>query len=148
MSLSLRVEQAGSADTGKCQCCGRTSRCVWGYVHSGQGALAAYFVHWTLGHVSDRGANIDLIIGRWGDSTNSDDRCAVSLAYRRLDTGPSFMVLDAATRDIAKNSLVGRALARTQVIGQPIADDVFAVCDAVWLQDPRITELHDKASQA
>src|SRR5262249_23260691 len=145
MSRSLRVEQAGSADTGNCQCCGRTSRCVWGYVHSDQGTLAAYFVHWTLGHVSSHGANIDLIVGRWGDNTSSDDRCAVSLAYRQLDTGPSFMVLDAATRDIAENSLVGRALARTQVIGHPICDDVFAVCDAVWMQDPRIIELHEKS---
>ena len=146
MSRSLRVEQAGSADTGKCQCCGRTSRRVWGYVYSGQTTLAAYFIHWTLGHVLDRGANIDFIVGRCGDGTNPDDRCAVSLAYRQLDSGPSFMVLDATTRDIAKNSLVGRALARTEVIGQPIADDVFAVCDAVWMQDPRIIELHENRS--
>jgi hypothetical protein len=116
---------------------------VWGYVHSGQSTLAAYFVHWTLGHVPDRGANIDLIVGPWGDNTSSDDRCAVSLAYRQLDTGPSFMVINAAERDIAKSSLVGRALNRSEVIGRPIADDVFAICDAVWLQDPRINELHD-----
>jgi hypothetical protein len=121
------------------------SRRVWGYIHSGPSALAAYFVHWTVGHVPDRGANIDLIIGRWGDNTNAADRYAVSLAYRQLDAGPSFMVLDAGDRDIAKSSLVGRGLSRAEVVGHPIADDVFAICDAIWIQDPRLLELHARA---
>src|SRR5262245_55514099 len=95
MVSEITIEPTGSKDTGVCDCCGRSSRRVWGLAYSDALCLAAYFVHWTLGHVPDRGANIDLIIGEWGEAATRDRRSALALAYRLMDTGPSIMVIDA-----------------------------------------------------
>lgn len=141
MTASITIELAGSNDTGTCDCCGRSSRCVWGYAYRDGAAVAAYYVHWTLGHVPDQGANIDLILGRWGDETTAGDRSFVALAYRLLDTGPSMMVIDAGTRPVAKGGIADKALRRDEVIGTSIAQEAFRVVDAVLAQDDRVAEL-------
>jgi hypothetical protein len=53
------------------------------------------------------------------------------------------MVIDAAGRHVAQSELVGKALARTDVMGTPLAREVFAFVDAVWLNDDRIREVSD-----
>jgi hypothetical protein len=100
-------------------------------------------VHWTVGHVFDHGAHVDLILGVWGDGTSAADRYAVSLEYRILDTGPGLMVIDSHNRPIAESDLVGHCLKRSYVIGGPFAASVFAVCDAVLDHDPRLAALWD-----
>jgi len=115
---------------------------VWGYVNQGETTVAAYFVEWTPGH-AEQAAHFDLILGKWGSESTSRDRKAVSLAFRRLQSGPAFMVINAADRPIATSSLISEALSREQVIGKPIAESVFAVCDAIFLKDDRIIELHN-----
>jgi len=103
--------------------------------------ISSYYVHCTLGHVDEQGPNFDFIIGAWGDSIPKSKRVAVSLQYRILENGPSFMVIDAAGRSIADSELVGRALLRADVIGKSISKDVFAYCDLVLAQDVRVAEL-------
>jgi hypothetical protein len=137
---SLEIEPGGSNDYGPCECCGNMSRRVWGLVSSPSGPVAAYFVHWTLTRVADHGANFDLIIGKWGDGASAADRDVVSLAYRLDDTGPSFMVIDAADRPVATGGLADRVLRRSQVIGRPIAEQAFAIVDAILAQDDRLAE--------
>ena len=141
MSAQLTIEPVDSSDYGPCPCCGDMSRSVWGYVYSGDDASAAYFVHWTLGQVVKHGAHIDFIVGRWGDGTTASRRSAVSLEYRIGDTGPSVMVIDAHGRNHADGTLAKRILRREDVIGKPLAKKVFALCDAVLLQDERLTEI-------
>jgi hypothetical protein len=51
------------------------------------------------------------------------------------------MVQDANARKIGSSPLVSRALDRNGVIGQPIAEQVLAICDAIYMCDPRISEL-------
>jgi hypothetical protein len=53
-------------------------------------------------------------------------------------------VIDAADRPISRSELVGAALARSQVIGTPIATRVFAICDAIFAQDTRLPILFDQ----
>jgi hypothetical protein len=141
MKAALRIEQTGAADVGPCDCCGRNSRRVWGLAHDDRCCLAAYFVHWTVGHAADRGVNIDLIMGKWGEGAGAEKRSAVALAYRMLETGPTLMVIDASERPMAESNLVGHVLSREQVIGTPIAEEVFAVADAILAQDDRIAEV-------
>lgn len=135
----ITIEPDGSHDTGVCPCCGRMSRRVWGYVRRDGDPFAAYFVHWTRGHVPEQGANIDVIVGDWGDGTTADQRVGVALLYRLLTTGPAMMVIDGAGR--FDSPLVGHALARTDVVNTPLAKDVFAVADAILDQDERVEEL-------
>jgi hypothetical protein len=137
----LSVELAGSNDYGPCKCCGNMSRRVWGFLVDGGATVAVYYVHWTIGRV-DHGASINLIIGRWGAETTRDDRAAVAVAFRIVQGEPQFMVVDAASRSEAKtSSLAANALQRTQVIGTPVAQRIFAMLDAIWLSDNRISEL-------
>jgi hypothetical protein len=137
----LCIEVTGSEDFGPCECCGSKSRTVWGFVQRGDVTEAAYFVHWTLGQVERHGANFDLIIGRWGDATDSKDRLAVSMELHGTCNGPMFTVIDSVNRPAAASDLVGKALARDEVIGTPLAKQAFELVDAIWLQDERIAEI-------
>jgi hypothetical protein len=103
--------------------------------------MAAYYVQWTLDRVPEEGAHFDFIVGEWGDGTTRDDRVGVSLELRWTLDGPSFMVIDAATRPVAESDLVGKALARAEVIGHPIAERIFGLADVVWASDERIAEV-------
>src|SRR5581483_4903170 len=139
---SFTVEPSGSSDHGPCECCGNNSRTVWGNIHAGQETVAVYYVQWTLNRVADHGANFDLILGPWGEGTSSADRCVVAVAYRLIDGKPQFMVIDADGRPVAKSGkLAEMVLRRDQVVGTPLAPDVFAILDAIWLDDGRIREL-------
>ena len=135
------LEPTGSSDFERCECCGERSRTVWGLARRDGDAHAAYFVHWTLGKLASDGAHFDLILGRWGEDATPADRSAVSLEYRRTDRGPAFMVIDATTRPIAHNELVGRALRRDEVLGTALATHAFELVDAIWLKDTRISEV-------
>jgi hypothetical protein len=141
VTSAFKIESEGERITGRCECCGNVSRAVWGFARRHQETFAACFVHWTVGHVPEHGANVDLILGEWGEGTSAHNRFAVSLIYRFANSGPSFMVVDAAGRDVGRSNLVSRSLSRAEVVGQPIAHDVFALCDAVLAQEKRVQEL-------
>ena len=51
------------------------------------------------------------------------------------------MVIDASKREIAEGNLAGQCLDRADIIGGPLAREVFAVCDAVLVQDTRLAGL-------
>lgn len=145
---NLHVEQSGSMDFGPCPCCGGSSRTVGAYVYDPASETAAYFVQWTLGHVDLHGANVDLIIGKWGDDSLRSDRFGISLNFRMTDQGPAFMIIDSAERPVGSSELVGKALSRSEVIGTPLAEIAFRIVDAIWLQDIRIREVADWTQQA
>ncbi len=131
------VEEMGES-SGHCDCCGNESRCVWGMVHAENATIAAYWMHWTVGHLSEPGANLDLVLGQWGDEASADDRMVVSMLHReQQDGGPALMVIDAADRPVVKGELARTALARIDVVGTPLATQVFALVDAIYEQDGR-----------
>lgn len=138
--MPFRIVPLDSADFGRCACCGNSSRQVRGEALRESGEAGFYSVHWTLGHVEQYGANFDLIFG-YGETGGGRLRMAASLFYRCLDTGPSFMVIDAADRPHARMPAVGRILRRDDVIGRPVAAEIFAFADAILEQDARIEEL-------
>jgi hypothetical protein len=130
---------------GPCTCCGNMTRRVWGYVTHDEATVAAYFVEWTPGH-EEKAANFDLIIGKWGEDAGPVSRKAVALDFRQLDTGPAFRVINAKDRPVGTNSLVGEALNREQIIGEPIAQTIFGICDTVFREDHRISTLREHNS--
>jgi hypothetical protein len=132
----FEVEATGET-TGVCGCCGTQTQRVWGFVYRNSEPLAAYWMSWTTGHLKEFGANLDLVVGRWGDDASAADRVAVSLIHREQDGGrPALMVVDAEPSQFAE--LASVALARADVIGGPFAKEVFAVTDAIYLQDDRL----------
>lgn len=142
---SLVVEPADSSDHGPCSCCGNVSRTAWGFVHWEEGTVAAYFAHWIVGQPG-HGAHLDMIVGRWGESSTAEDREAVSLACRFVNGGPDLAVIDAPGRQFAENELVGRALRREDVIGRPLAAKVFALANAILFHDDRLEGLTARGS--
>ena len=131
------VERWGESG-GHCDCCGNDSHSVWGIVLEEGETVAAYWMHWTLGHLADPGANLDIVLGKWGDDTATTDRVAVSLLHReRPDGTPAMMVIDASDRRTGDGTLASQALRRNEVIGMPIAAQVFALVDAIYEQDDR-----------
>ena len=99
--------------------------------------MAAYWMHWTVGHLVEPGANLDLVLGEWGEGTDANNRFGVALVHRELEDGkPSLMVIDAADR-FSHVSLAASALARSDVIDTPVAKQAFQIVDAIYLQDGR-----------
>jgi hypothetical protein len=133
------LEQSG-ATSFACDCCGGTTRRVWGYLHSLSGSSTAYFVTWTQNEVASHGAFFDFVVGRWGDGTSPADRAIASLEFRLLESGPAFMVIDADNRGDYR-SVATTTLSRTSIVGTPLAAQLYELADSVWLQDDRISEL-------
>jgi len=117
------------------------SRLVAGLIYRDGDAYAAYQVHWTLGQVALHGATFYVILGYWGEGALAADRYAVALRYRSDSGSTGFMVVDAGETAIASHPLVGRGLAREEVIGSPLAQEVFEIVDFIWLRDERISEI-------
>jgi len=140
--LALEFDANNQAELGPCPDCGKNTKRVWGYIYNADAATAAYFVEWTPAH-PQRDAVFDLILGKWGEAAGPEDRSAVSVAFRVLDTGPSFMVQDASRRRIGSSPFVSTALDRNTLVGTAIAASVFEICDLIYLADPRVAELRD-----
>ena len=138
------VEQTGESSFA-CECCGGTTRRVWGYLHAESGESSAYFVQWTQGQVDTHGAFLDFVIGRWGDGTSAEDRALASVEFRRVDGGQGFMVVNGSSRG-NYTGIAATVLNRADVIGTPLAAPLYELVDAVWLQDGRIRELTSTSS--
>ena len=89
----------------------------------------------------DHYPNIDLIIGPWGDGTDADQRVLACLRFRPAPDGGAFMVIDAGDRLRSNQPLFTRSLLRDEIVGTPLASQVFQLVDAIWLADPRIEEV-------
>ena len=136
------TSQFWNESTGHCDCCGRTSKTIWGDLSDQSGSLAVYFVQWTVS-APEHDPIIDLIIGPWGEGSEPAARVLVSLAYRPSTRGGSFMVVDAVGRRADDRKICGRALSRHEVINTLLAEQAFSLVDALWLTEPRIAEVRD-----
>jgi hypothetical protein len=144
MNEGSSVKPLGFKDTGRCPCCGRVSRCVWGLVRHDCNAQGSYFVHWTLGHVFENGADFHIILRGRSAAVITPDRYGVSLKYRVLDNGPAFMLVDARPDVVARvGALADHCLKRSDVIGGPLAPIIFDICDAILAADGRLSSLWD-----
>lgn len=126
-----------------CECCGGISHQVSGYLHlKDAGTLASYFMQWTPGApLATHPANFDLIVGPWGEDEEEGplSRCAVALIHFQGENGPAVMVIDAQQRPAA-TGLAKIIAERSDVIGTPFANSVFAMYDAALLQDHRLSQ--------
>jgi hypothetical protein len=142
------IEHPNEKESGPCECCGCMSRLVTGFVRRHGEQYAAFQVHWTLGQLARHGASVYVILGRWGDDATAADRFAVAMRYRNDAETRGLMVVDADQTSIATNPLVGRTLRRDEVIGTPLAEEVFELIDFLWLTDGRLAELASSSSPA
>jgi len=121
------IEQQGTED-GHCDCCGTTTKRVYGFVRRNSTPVGIYVVTWTEGKF-DHPAKFDLILGDWGKSAANEDHYLVALDYWPVDGG--YAVVDAVNRVTTRLPHAGTPLKRSDVIGTPLASQVFAIVDAV-----------------
>lgn len=126
--------------TGHCDCCGNQSKTIWGDLSDASGTKAVYFVQWTVDKPQHM-PNFDLVIGPWGDGTAPSNRVLVSLLYQPRQGGGSFMIVNGQGRRADDRGLCDRALERAEVVGTPLAKEVFSLVDALWLTESRIEEV-------
>jgi hypothetical protein len=136
MGLRYHVLPDGEAG-GICDCCGETTKRIWGYVETIDRTVAAYFVTWTMGRPEDL-AKFELVVGPWGEGAAPASRKAVTALYGIHDGEGWFMVHD---NDGSLKNIAAVALKRKEVIGKPIAKKCFDLLDAIWLGDRRLSEV-------
>ncbi len=119
-----------------CECCGATTRIVRGFVYREGTARAVYLACWPLDQ-QQTDADVAVSIGGWCDADQSP-RKLVALSLRQLENGPAFMVVDAAETPWGDEETLGEPMGRSEVIGTPLANEVFAILDAAALQDERV----------
>lgn len=125
-----------------CQRCGLDGRRIWGEVlASPEEAVAVYYVTWVGGCASDIPL-FELVVGPWGEGSQPAHRWVASVQFNILETGPSFMVVDA--HPDRYESLAAHPLRRDDIVGTDRADEVFAMLDAIWLDDPRVSDMHQE----
>ncbi len=137
----LRVEPAGENPSTVCDCCGKQTKTVWGYIHKEDHPIAAYFVQWTT-TAPTHNPNFDFLIGSWGNDAAESDRVLVSFSYRPARGGGSFMAIDGSQRPAAQSPLCRRPLSRQEVIGNSeLMELSTGIIDAIWLGDSRLKEV-------
>ena len=129
------------SEHGPCECCGTMSRAVSGLIYRDGAARAGYQVHWTPGQNPRHGPAFYFFVGKWGETALPEDRVTVALMYREAGTDSTFIVVDASDTPMAENPVASRSLRRDEVIGTPLAQEVFDMVDLVWLNDGRIAEI-------
>lgn len=137
----FQFEETRVTDYGPCECCGDVSRLATGMVRLDGEPYALYQVHWTNNHIVEHGAEFYLVLGEFGEGTTAANKFAVALHFFVEPDRFGFAVVDADRTPISSNPLVGRALSRANVINTPLAQEVFDLIDAIWLEDENIAEV-------
>jgi len=133
----LSLEPGDEADLGKCPDCNARARSVWGYVSREGKAHAAYYACWTESHL-ERGVQVLVSIGRFGEGTSSSMRNMVGAECRMMNERPSFMIVDADKIELDDQDLFGKGLSREDVMKSTLKDQAFAVLDHLSFCDPRL----------
>ena len=133
----FKIEPDGSAEHGPCADCGGTTRSVWGYAYEGDVCVAAYFARWTEGHL-ERGAQMLLSLGRWGDGADPSMRHSIAFECRMSRDRPAFMVIDSSTVPWGKDGVLGRCLSRVDALSDTFRDRAFQILDRVVFADARV----------
>ena len=132
--------EEGESDEGLCECCGKTTKTIWGFISRNKLCRAVYYVSWTEGH-QERGATFLISLGDW-EGEESADRQSFALRLKMMPTGAAFMMVDAAKTQWAKdgaaqNDILGVMLDRAAALVSPLKADVFAIADLILDQDKR-----------
>jgi hypothetical protein len=137
--MPFGVEPTG-AKQHECECCGRTSRTVWGWVHAGTAGSgdtrAAYYAGWVEGH-ADSVIHLTISLGQWGDGASAAERQAVAIDLRSFDGQPQCMIVDDAF--IQDPDSLGHHLPRDEALANPSLSEFWEITDAILEQDTRLT---------
>ncbi len=131
----LTIEPDGEKLHGACPDCGEATRSVWGYVSTQEAARAVYYIRWTDYHL-ERGAQVAVSIGVWGDDSRPIERAMFGIECRTGADGPGFMLVNAESMPW-EDAFLGMRLTRQQALADPRRAEVFEILDRIVAEDPR-----------
>jgi hypothetical protein len=134
MHEPLSVEP-GVESVGVCECCRHETRAFRGFVFNHEGAFAVYFATYSDSH-PELGVSMVVILRGWGEGADTSTKSCVALKWQDTETGPGCAVVDGASW--VDESAFGRLLSRSDALASGLANEAFAVSDAVWLADRRL----------
>jgi hypothetical protein len=120
-----------------CPDCGEESMTVWGWVSKDNAAHAVYYVGLMTGH-QDISARFTISIGGWGDEGNVAKRHWAFIEARPISDRYEMMVRDPEESQYKTETLLGKPLSRSEVLGSELAEEFFAVADFIAFNDPAV----------
>jgi hypothetical protein len=139
MTTLFFVEPGVEAVTGHCDHCGHESRIFRGFVNTREGAYAVYIGAYTQAH-PEFGVSLAVSLRGWGDGADPSIKECVVLDWRNTNSGPACMVAEASASTWAGEHILGRMLSRDEALTCGRAQEAFAVSDAVWQSDVRLSQ--------
>lgn len=143
--MKIEIEPGEMWESGPCSDCESSTRSIWGYVYKENNAYAVYYARWTENHL-ERGIEILLSIGQWGEGTSGEMRNRVGVKCQIDSAVPAFMIVDASTMPWNDEKVLGKALTREDVLTNSIKDEAFHILDHLVFDDQRLKDfiLSDK----
>jgi len=132
----MPVKDRRSQATGNCKCCGSGTRSSTGTAVLAGGDEALYIARWTDGE-PDHGIAFIIVPGELG--------AFISVLYSFEDD--AFTVVGEEGYDWRLSDDGMRILDRNDVIGTPLAKEVFAILDEIWLHDQDLNSFHNRKTR-
>lgn len=128
------LEAGDSAETGDGNLSGLA---VWGFVSKNGNAHAAYYACWVPVR-PERGLQLLIGVGKWGENTDPRQRKMAGLECRFNGERPAFMLVDADKVEQEELSYLGKGMKRSELMSDPLKDEIFKIADHISFSDPRI----------
>ena len=142
LSLELGEEEAGAI----CDCCGRRSRTVHGFVYRNGDAFAVYYAGWSPEHL-DRGVTLAIATGEWAEGSGPADRVSIGLATYSKPAEIQCTVLDPEQSPWGETPLFGKMLPRVTALRSRSLKSTLEVAEVVTREDPRVRSVLSKVQQ-
>ncbi|WP_243369078.1 hypothetical protein [Microvirga solisilvae] len=139
---AVALEEGKASPPIICDCCGRQTIRVSGFLSREDYACAVYFASWTEGHVAEDGLRIILSVGGWGGSDHPRVRIAILCWIE--DESISMMALDPfdengnPLRWNDDEPFFGPFVRRERALGHPDMPEIFHLAEHVVEDDQRV----------
>jgi hypothetical protein len=134
MSISIEL---GNVSVSECECCGKRSHTMRGFVSDDGAAYAVYFAGYTEGH-REIMATLVVSLGAWCEGSTPDERECVVMKVRNHRGKIEMMVVGVADCPWDDLQILGRMLERREALESPTIADFFHVADHVIERDHRL----------
>lgn len=136
ISDNYLIEFMGERDSSPCECCGEITTGIWGRAFLENSEVALYYICWTKNEYEQKGATYNIIYRNY-DKENRQD-AMIAIDYFNNDNGVGFGILDAETNNLINTSQKLIKLDRDEILGMPFEPKLWALVDAIFLNDNRI----------
>lgn len=133
-SLETGPEEEGAA----CDCCGKRSSTVHGFVYRNGDAFAIYYAGWSERH-PERGVTMAIATGEWSDGSGPQDRVSIGLGAHPSDTEVEFRIAEPEESPWHETPLLGRMLSRERALASDALTATLEIAELISRDDSRLS---------